>query len=50
MDERACMSKEIKWNKFALYGDRLSRKIFHGDWHRQTACLRKSLKWTGLPS
>ena len=28
MDERVCMSKELKWNKFLFYGDRLSGKIF----------------------
>ena len=27
MDERACMSKQLKWNKFTFYGDRLSVKI-----------------------
>ena len=40
MDERACMSKQLKWNKFPFYGDSLSGKIFHADQHRQTACLR----------
>ena len=44
MDERACMSKKLKWDKFPFYGDRLSGTIFHGDKQRQTACLRKSLK------
>ena len=28
MDERGCMSKELKWNKFPFYGDRLSGKNF----------------------
>ena len=28
MDERACISKQLKWNKFPFYGERLSRKIF----------------------
>ena len=49
MDERACMSKQLKWNMFPLYGDRLSGNFFHGDKHRQTACLRKSLKWYRVP-
>ena len=44
MDERACVSKQLKWNKFHFYGDRLSGKDFHGDYYRQTACLRKSLR------
>ena len=45
MDERACMSKQLKWKKFPFYGDRLSGKVFHGDQHLETTCLRKSLKW-----
>ena len=45
MDERVCMSKELKWNNFPFYGERLSGKVFNGDYHLQTACLRKSLKW-----
>ena len=31
MDDRVCMSKQLKWNKFPYYADRLSGKIFHGD-------------------
>ena len=31
MDERACMSKQLKLNKFPFYGDRLSVKIIEGD-------------------
>ena len=31
MDERACMSKELKWNKFPFYDDRLSEKVIQGD-------------------
>ena len=31
MDERACMSKQLKWKKLPLYGDRLSVKIIQGD-------------------
>ena len=30
MDERACMSKQLKWNKFPFYSDRLSVKIIQG--------------------
>ena len=30
MDERACMSKQLKCNKLPFYGDRLSGKNFHG--------------------
>ena len=44
MDEKACMSKQLNWNKFPSYGDRLCGKNFHGDLHRQTACVKKSLK------
>ena len=31
MDEKACMSKQLKWNKLPFYGDRLSVKIIQGD-------------------
>ena len=31
MDERACMSKQLKGNKFPYYGDRLSGKNIQGD-------------------
>ena len=31
MDERACMSKQLKWNKFPFYGDRMSEKIVQED-------------------
>ena len=31
MDDTDCMSKQLKWNKFPDYGDRLSGKVFHGD-------------------
>ena len=31
MDERACMSEQLNWNKFTFYGDKLSGKIFLGD-------------------
>ena len=31
MDERACMSKQLKWNKSTFYGDRLSGKNIQGD-------------------
>ena len=31
MDDRDCMSKQLKWNKFPYNGDRLSEKNFHGD-------------------
>ena len=33
MDEKACMSIQLKWNKykFPFYGDRLSEKITQGD-------------------
>ena len=49
MDERVCMSKELKWKKIPYYGHRLSGKVFHGDYHLQTTCLRKSLKWNRVP-
>ena len=29
-DESACLWKQIKWNQFPFYGDRLSGKTFHG--------------------
>ena len=29
-DESACLWKQLKWNKFPFYGDRLSGKIIHG--------------------
>ena len=29
-DEIACLWKQLKWNKFPFYGDRLSGKIIHG--------------------
>ena len=29
-DESACLWKQLKWNKFPFYGDRLSEKIIHG--------------------
>ena len=28
MADRVCISKQLKWNKFPYYGDRLSGKIF----------------------
>ena len=31
MDEIASMSKQLKWNKFTFYGDRLSGKILQRD-------------------
>ena len=31
MDETDCMSKQLKWNKFPFYGDRLSGKNVEGD-------------------
>ena len=30
MDDRVCMSKQLKWNKFPYYGDRLSGEVFTG--------------------
>ena len=30
MDDRVCMSKQLKWNKIPYYGDRLSGKVFTG--------------------
>ena len=30
MDERACMSNQLKWNKFPYYGDRLSENYSRG--------------------
>ena len=27
--ENACLWKQLKWNKFPFYGDRLSGKIIH---------------------
>ena len=30
MDESACLWKQLKWNKFPFYGDRLCGKIIHG--------------------
>ena len=29
MDENPCLWKHLKWNKFYIYGDKLSGKIFH---------------------
>ena len=29
-DESACLWKQLKWNKFPFYGDRMSGKIIHG--------------------
>ena len=31
MDESACLWKQLKWNKFHFYGDRLSEKFEQGD-------------------
>ena len=31
MDERACNSQQLKWNKFPFYGDSLSGKTVQGD-------------------
>ena len=31
MIEKASMSKQLKWNKFPFYGDRMSGKNLHGD-------------------
>ena len=31
MDNRVRISKQLKWNKFPYYADRLSGKVFHGD-------------------
>ena len=30
MDGRVSMSKQLKWNKFPYYGERLSGKVFTG--------------------
>ena len=30
MDDRVCMSEQLKWIKFPYYGDRLSGKVFTG--------------------
>ena len=30
MDDKICMSKQLKWNKFPYYGDRLSGKVSTG--------------------
>ena len=30
MDDRVCMSKQLKWNKFPHYDDRLPGKVFTG--------------------
>ena len=49
MNERACMSKHLKWNNFPFYRSRLPGNLFHGDEHHQTASLRKSLKWNRIP-
>ena len=45
MDERPCMSKQLKWNNFPHQGDTLSVKINRVVQFVQTACLRKSIKW-----
>ena len=29
-DESACLWKQLKWNQFPFYGDRLCGKIIHG--------------------
>ena len=31
VDGSACVWKQLKWNKFPFYGDRLCGKIIHGD-------------------
>ena len=30
MDESACLWKQLEWNKFDFYDDKLSGKIIHG--------------------
>ena len=30
-DESACLWKQLKWNKFPFYGDRLCGKTMHGN-------------------
>ena len=30
MGDRVCRSKQLKWNKFPYYGDRVSEKVFTG--------------------
>ena len=42
MDERACMSKQLKWNKFPFYGDRLSGKITQEE---QSPLIRRQVVW-----
>ena len=40
MDERACMSKQLKWNKFPFYGDRMTGKSVQGEIISQIARQR----------
>ena len=37
MDETAYLCKQLKWNNFPFYGDKLSVENIHGDNYRQTA-------------
>ena len=43
-DGSACLWKQLKWNKFPFYGDRMSAKLFSRGLTSKTTCLRKSLK------
>ena len=42
MDERVCMSKQLKWNKFPFYGDSLSEKITQVE---QSPLIRGQVVW-----
>ena len=49
MDESACLSEQLKGNKFLFYSDGPPGKNIHGDEHRQTACLGKTLRRNNVP-
>ena len=41
--------RTLQVEEVPFYGERLSGKFFHGEFHRQTACLRKSLERNKVP-
>ena len=55
-DERACLRKQLKWNQFLFYGDKLSGKVIHAiniadsvsekiTYKEQSPLIRRQVVW-----
>ena len=56
MDEKACLWKQLKWNKYPLYSDKLSDELITGIniarqrvWETHLARTKSPDKLTGCP-